>query len=98
MLGVLGLSPDEEAVYRLVIGRPAVAAADLAVRAALSEEAVGRALERLAHRGLLTSGSGVFCASPPAVALGSLISERREELRAAELALAAFAEEHRMAM
>lgn len=98
MLGVLGLSPDEEAVYRLVIGRPAVAAADLVTRAALSEEAVGQALSSLARRGLVTGAAGMFSASPPAIGLGSLISERREELRAAELALASFAEEHRMAM
>jgi sugar-specific transcriptional regulator TrmB/DNA-binding CsgD family transcriptional regulator len=97
MLGVLGLSPDEETVYRLMLGRPAAAAADLTGRIGLSEEAVGQALETLARRGLITGTARGFAAAPPAVALGSLISERREELRAAELALAAFAEEHRMA-
>lgn len=118
MLGVLGLSPDEEAIYRLMLSRSAVAAADLAALTALGPQAVCRALESLVQRGLITASvspspasppataspgadhaaaGAMFCAAPPAVALGSLISERREELRAAELALAAFAEEHRMA-
>jgi sugar-specific transcriptional regulator TrmB/DNA-binding CsgD family transcriptional regulator len=97
MLGVLGLSPDEEAVYRLLVGRATATASELATASGLPESAVDRALGRLVERGLATRLDERFAAAPPAVALGSLISERRAGLQAAELALVALAEEHRAA-
>lgn len=99
MLGVLGLSPREEALYRLMLGRASVGAAELTERSGLSPEEVSRCLSKLSGYGLVAATTpGSYTAAPPAVALGSLISERRDELRTAELALAAFAEEHRSAM
>ena len=57
------------------------------------------ALARLLERGLITTiRDGTYVAAPPAVALGALITERRDALRTAELALARFAEEHRAAI
>lgn len=98
MLAVLGLTVQEEAVYRLMLGRAVASVAELAKAAALSENEVRRALTGLLSRGLITGhGGDVFAAAPPGVALGSLITSRRDELRAAEVALAAFAEEHRSA-
>ncbi|TYB51594.1 helix-turn-helix domain-containing protein [Nonomuraea sp. PA05] len=38
-----------------------------------------------------------YAAAPPSVALGGLLTARREELRTAELAIVALAEQHRMA-
>ncbi|GIH10730.1 hypothetical protein Rhe02_87970 [Rhizocola hellebori] len=99
MLAVLGLTAQEEAVYRLMLGRSSVEATDLAMMAALSERQVAQALTGLIARGLISAtAKDTYTAAPPAVALGSLISERREELRTAEVALATFAEEHRSAM
>jgi len=99
MLAAVGLTAEEESVYRRVLGREAVDAAGLAAELALPEPAVSAALDRLCATGLLTPvPGGGFAAAPPAVALGALITERRDQLRAAELALAAFAEEHRAAV
>ncbi len=99
MLAVLGLTAQEEAVYRLMLGRASIAATELAALGGLTERQVAQALTGLIGRGLVTTTSeNDYAAAPPAVALGSLISERREELRTAEVALAAFAEEHRSAM
>ena len=39
-----------------------------------------------------------YVAAPPAVALGALITDRRDGLRLAEQALASLAEEHRAAV
>jgi sugar-specific transcriptional regulator TrmB len=99
MLGALGLSPDEESVYRLLLSRPSAVVADLAGLAGRPPAQVSAALSVLAERGLIvTSGAGDHAAAPPAMALGALISERRDELRLAEQALVTFAEEHRAAI
>jgi DNA-binding NarL/FixJ family response regulator len=47
---------------------------------------------------VIRSADEQFTAAPPAMALGSLISQRRDGLRMAEHALVTFAEEHRAAM
>jgi DNA-binding CsgD family transcriptional regulator len=97
-LGAIGLSASEESLYRLALGRAEVDAAGLAAELAMPGPAVTAALDRLLARGLLVRvGSGGLAAAPPAVALGALITDRREELRLAELAMAAYAEEHRTA-
>ncbi|GAA4464404.1 helix-turn-helix transcriptional regulator [Phytohabitans houttuyneae] len=98
MLGALGLTPDEETVYRALLSRPGTAAAELAQALAQSGSEVSAALSRLVAHGLVVRAGNGFTAAPPAVALGAMISERRDALRTAELGLAAFAEEHRAAM
>ncbi|MEV6329197.1 winged helix-turn-helix transcriptional regulator [Streptomyces sp. NPDC051909] len=99
MLDVLGLELDEERVYRALIGRPDTTAALLSDQLALSHAPVDKALTRLVEWGLATrSADARFTAAPPAMALGALISQRRDGLRTAEQALVAFAEEHRAAM
>ncbi|MDT9687315.1 helix-turn-helix domain-containing protein [Streptomyces sp. P9(2023)] len=99
MLDVLGLEADDERVYRALLGRPNVTATLLADSLVLSQAHVDRALSRLAEWGLATvSADERFTAAPPAMALGALISQRRDGLRVAEQALAAFAEEHRATM
>jgi sugar-specific transcriptional regulator TrmB/DNA-binding CsgD family transcriptional regulator len=98
MLGVLGLAPDEESVYRALLSRPGATPADLGETVSRPGPDVSAALGRLVECGLVVSaGGGRFTAAPPAMALGALISERRDALRGAELALATFAEEHRAA-
>ncbi|MER5933572.1 winged helix-turn-helix transcriptional regulator [Streptomyces sp. NPDC002054] len=99
MLDVLGLEPDDECVYRALLGRPNSTATLLSDLLALSEAHLDKALSRLVGWGLVTrSADGEFTAAPPAMALGALISERRYGLRMAEQALVTFAEEHRAAM
>ncbi|MEV0807943.1 helix-turn-helix domain-containing protein [Micromonospora sp. NPDC050200] len=98
MLGALGLSTDEESVYRRLVGRTAASSAHLADTTRLPEATVRAALSQLMADGLVKrTTDGEFSAAPPAVALGALISERRDGLHTAELALVTLAEEHRVA-
>lgn len=99
MLDVLGLEPDDERVYRALLGRPHSTATLLADVLALPQAHVDKTLSRLVGWGLVTrSADEQFTAAPPAVALGALITQRRDGLRMAEQALVTFAEEHRAAM
>lgn len=99
MLGVLGLDPEEEFVYRALLGRPSATAMLLADLLERPEAVVEQALSRLVETGLaLRSGGEAFVAAPPAMALGALITERRDGLRIAEQALVTLAEEHRAAV
>ncbi|MEV4680562.1 helix-turn-helix domain-containing protein [Streptomyces kurssanovii] len=99
MLDVLGLEPGDERVYRTLLGQPNSTAVHLADVAAVSQAHVDKALCRLVEWGLATrSADERFTAAPPAMALGALISQRRDGLRMAEQALVTFAEEHRAAM
>ncbi|GIF99627.1 helix-turn-helix domain-containing protein [Catellatospora citrea] len=99
MLGVLGLEPEEEFVYRALLGRPSATAMLLADLLGRPEAVVEKALSRLVDAGLaLRSGGEAFVAAPPAMALGALITERRDGLRIAEQALVTLAEEHRAAV
>ncbi|MEU9109021.1 helix-turn-helix domain-containing protein [Streptomyces xanthophaeus] len=98
MLDVLGLEADDEHVYRALIGLPNSTAPVLADLLVLPQAHVDKALARLVGWGLVTrSADEQFTAAPPAMALGALISERRDGLRMAEHALVTFAEEHRAA-
>ncbi|WP_239312635.1 transcriptional regulator TrmB [Plantactinospora mayteni] len=70
--------------------------AELADALRLPVATVDAALSHLLAYGLVTrTPDAEFSAAPPAVALGALISERRDALRSAELALVTLAEEHR---
>ncbi|MFG3146346.1 TrmB family transcriptional regulator [Streptomyces sp. NPDC048243] len=98
MLDVLGLEPDDERVYRALLGRPHSTAALLADLLALTRARADKSLSRLVAWGLvISSAEERFAAAPPAMALGALISQRRDGLRAAEHAMVTFAEEHRAA-
>ncbi|MER5602774.1 helix-turn-helix domain-containing protein [Streptomyces sp. NPDC002265] len=98
MLEALGLEPDDERVYRALLGRPDSTATLLSDLLALEQADAERFLARLVAWGLvIRSSSDRFTAAPPAMALGALISQRRDGLRAAEYALVALAEEHRAA-
>jgi sugar-specific transcriptional regulator TrmB/DNA-binding CsgD family transcriptional regulator len=99
MLDVLGLEPDDERVYRTLLGQPNSTAVHLSEVVTVSQAHVDQALCRLVEWGLVTrSADERFTAAPPAMALGALISQRRDGLRRAEQALVTFAEEHRAAM
>jgi predicted transcriptional regulator len=99
MLRPLGIEPDEETVYRALLGQPTGTPPQLAEALELSEPDVAKALARLEDHGLVHRlPDGAYSAAPPAVALGALITERRDGLRMAERALTARAEQHRAAL
>ncbi|MFI6905220.1 helix-turn-helix domain-containing protein [Nonomuraea sp. NPDC050394] len=98
MLEALGLTDEEEAVYRHLVARPSASAGEIGAALTLPGPRADEMARSLAARGLVSTLPGErFCAVPPAVALGSLLTVRRDELRTAELALIALAEEHRSA-
>ncbi|MET8860642.1 transcriptional regulator TrmB [Streptomyces sp. NPDC004579] len=98
MLDVLGLEPDDERVYRALLGRPGSTTGALSDLLSLTRAQADNALSRLVTWGLVTgSADDRFTAAPPAMALGALISQHRDGLRAAEHALVTLAEEHRAA-
>ena len=99
MLVELGITPDVEQVYRALLARPGATVSGLAGALAQPRAHVSTALADLVDVGLvLRSDDRTFVAAPPAVALGALITERRDGLRLAEQALATLAEEHRAAV
>jgi DNA-binding CsgD family transcriptional regulator/sugar-specific transcriptional regulator TrmB len=97
-LGALGLGPLEEAIYRELVTRPAIDRDSMQM--ALTGTGVGaheidRALAALQGMGLTARKDGQYVATSPAVALMPLVARRRDELRRAELELAALAERYR---
>jgi predicted transcriptional regulator len=88
MLSILGLGAVEELAYRHLVGRPGVSVDKLAADLGHDPAAVSLGVRALAERGLVVqSPDGVVSAAPPAVAVGALLRERHDELRAAELDL-----------
>jgi len=99
MLGALGIDPAEESVYRTLLGYSSATSTELAERLELSIADAATALARLEELGLAhRAPDGAYRAAPPAVALGSLITEQRDGLRLVESALTTLAEEHRAAL
>ena len=98
MLESLDVEPATEQVYRALVGRPGTTAAALAEVVGRPAPEVEASLAALVATGLvLLAEAETYVAAPPAVALGALITERRDALRLAEQALAGLAEEHRAA-
>ncbi|RZU62463.1 helix-turn-helix domain-containing protein [Zhihengliuella halotolerans] len=90
MLSVLGLTELQELVYRQLVAMPSAAAEDIAdeLNAGLGD--VSLTLESLESLGLVARSVAKhdhFIASPPELALGSLIVERQQDIRQAELEL-----------
>jgi hypothetical protein len=98
MLESLGVEPRAELVYRALLGRPGTTSASLAETLERPVAGVEEDLAALVAAGLaLRAGDETYVVAPPTVALGALITERRDGLRLAEQALASLAEEHRAA-
>ncbi len=99
MLDALGLLPAEEDIYRRLVTHVEVSAADLATLTGRPAAEVVEVLRVLLASGLASqtlATPATFSAAPPAVALGGLLRQRRDELHAAEQDLAALVEEHRV--
>ncbi|OON80643.1 helix-turn-helix transcriptional regulator [Streptomyces tsukubensis] len=98
MLGAIGLDETHESAYRTLVAAGAADVPDLARRLALGEPDTELALRQLENHGLAaqsSAGPGRWVAAPPGVALGALLTQRRHELKEAELAAALLAEEYR---
>lgn len=98
MLDVLGLDATEEGAYRRLVTLPSASAEDLAEVMTSSVSALATALSALESKGLVarsTGQPGHFVASPPSLALGSLIVQREEEIRRAQLELGRLTEQYR---
>lgn len=99
MLEALGVEPRAELVYRALLARPGATVETLVDAVDAAADEVQSALEGLVGAGLVRrSGEDGYSAAPPSVALGALITDRRDGLRLAEQALAGLAEEHRAAI
>lgn len=97
-LAALGLSADEEDVYRALVEYPSATAAAISSATGMAAGPVERLLSALVAQGLVSrTGStveGRYVAASPAIALGPLVRQRREDLRRAELELAALTERY----
>lgn len=98
MLGVLGLDELEERAYRELVGVPSESVDGLARGLDLALPLTVATLARLEEKGLVARSvaePGQYVASPPAVALGSMIVRRQEDIRQAQIELAALTESYR---
>jgi len=98
MLDVLGLDDLEATAYRRLVEVPHGTADELATMLGSEVREARQVLSSLETKGLVAragSGQGRFVASPPAIALGALVVQRQEELRSAQLELAALTERYR---
>ncbi|MCW3816902.1 hypothetical protein ONA91_20865 [Micromonospora sp. DR5-3] len=95
MLDELGLTPEEELVYRALVGRPDSAAASLGV----SPDKATALLDGLAARGLVTRSrhEDRYRVVDPGLALMTELLSRRDRLYRAELAVAELAAQHQAA-
>jgi predicted transcriptional regulator len=105
MLAALGLGIAEEDIYRRLVARDTASLDELRAGSDLTQAEIARVLEALVASGLATAEppvppvaeATVFTAAPPAIALAGLLRRRRDDLRAAELDIAALADTHRRA-
>ncbi len=98
MLGVLGLGEIEERAYRRLVGVPSESVAGLARELRVDVPVAAAALRSLEAAGLVARSvaePGQYVASPPGLALGSLIVQRQEDIRRAEVELAGLVEAYR---
>src|SRR6185369_6050986 len=99
-LEALGVSAVHEQVYRQLVDIGPARAGELAAHLGLTVPDVGAALEALMAFGLALvddADRSRFIAASPAVALGSLINERRNRLHQAEISVTEMIERYRTA-
>lgn len=85
----IGVSPDDEDVYRALLRRPQCTAGELTDRLGLTPESLGRSVDRLEHLGLVsrTADHPVrLVPARPDVAVDVLVAARRAELDRAQAA------------
>lgn len=97
MLTALGLDPDEESVYQLLILVSSATAVELAPTLDRPVGDIAEVLHRLEHKGLATSApeGDAYVAASPSVALTALLSLARDGLKQAEHAVETLSEQYR---
>ena len=98
MFEVLGLSPDEERVYRFLVARPDEPASALPVAAGLPRHQLQAVVAALERKGLVTRTASRpvrFVAAPPESGLEVLLLQRFQELERARANVAHLADEYR---
>lgn len=98
MLEFVGIGKPEERAYRALVAVGATTARELAAQLGESEESAATALRALQRRGLAAPSAaapGRFVAAPPSTALAPHLSQRRHELKQAELAVEMLAQAYR---
>jgi sugar-specific transcriptional regulator TrmB/DNA-binding CsgD family transcriptional regulator len=99
VLETLGVSEQEERIYRSLLRQPAVRASELKALTGLSTPGVKRALVHLEELGLLRPSPGTelgFVPVAPDLALSALVNSLRSQLDRVQGAAAEFAEEFRL--
>ncbi|TIC83263.1 hypothetical protein E8D34_16295 [Nocardioides sp. GY 10113] len=95
-LEYLGVTSDEEEVYRALLSRPDAHSVEIAEVLSLPPGRVAVALDGLVFRGLATPrAADRFTAISPDIALGTHLSDQRGRLYEAEAALAELVEAYR---
>lgn len=102
LLTALGIPPDDEAIYRLLLRQPAVTLATLSARSGRGARSLRHSVQRLTDLGLVSQLAGRparLVAVRPDAAVEALIARRHQELtsarRAAEVLLAEIPVERR---
>jgi sugar-specific transcriptional regulator TrmB/DNA-binding CsgD family transcriptional regulator len=86
LLTALGVLPEDEAVYRVLLRQPAVTLAGLATHAGRGTRSLRQSVQRLTDLGLVSLLAGRptrFIAARPDAAVDSLIARRERELASA---------------
>lgn len=99
-MAVIGIGGTQELVYRALVAQPDATTSMLASKLGLPQETVVSALEAVAERGLAArsaAGPDRYLPAPPAVALGAIVTQYRDDLRRVDVVLAELAEEYRRA-
>lgn len=91
-LAALGLSPEQERLYRILVTRGPHRAGELAEQTGVTDREAAAVLVALHEGGLVTLDSGLYRAAPPELALRGLLVRRRDELSRAETVLAELAD------
>src|SRR5699024_6572890 len=90
--------PAEEAAYRALVTLPSASVSELASLLEVDVSVVRPALRTLGEKGLVATSSasnGQFVASPPMVALGSLVRERQDDIDRVRSELESLTEQYR---
>jgi sugar-specific transcriptional regulator TrmB/DNA-binding CsgD family transcriptional regulator len=98
ILTSLGVSPDDELVYRTLLARPGATLSQLAEMTGWDASRLRRRTRSLEKRGMITrvpSRPVRFTPAPPDVAVEVLALQRQEEIERARLAAAGLAEQFR---
>ncbi|MFB7275527.1 helix-turn-helix domain-containing protein [Streptomyces hydrogenans] len=98
MLGSIGLAPDEERVYRVLVRLGSATGPEVARHLGVDAREAGRLLAGLENGGMVSRDAGqvgAYVVAPPRLAFGPALAAGRHALEQVEFAVAELAEEYR---